>query len=387
MYYSARPARGKADLGGSAVAFVLLVWQGLEKEKGGHMDKAKRERFIGQLMDYVTGAALSGLVYIGDRVGLFKALAGAGPLSVDETARKAGLQERYVREWLSAMAAAGVVTYDADSERFTLPEEHVAVLADENSPSFLGGFFQSTPAMVTVAPRVADAFVNGGGVPFSDYGGDLIAGIDRGNRSQYQYHLVKRWLPAMPQVVACLETGGRAADVGCGSGYPSILMAQAFPRSRFYGFDVSEESLARARADAQKRGVADRVEFLRVSATALPETPKFDFISSFDAIHDMVDPRGAVRAIRRTLADEGTYLMAEVKAGDTLVENLNSMGALMYSMSTLHCLTVSLAYDGEGIGTLMGERKARELAEQAGFTRFRRLPIEHAFNVFYEIRP
>src|SRR5438132_1335939 len=142
-------------------------------------------------------------------------------------------------------------------------------------------------------------YVTGGGVPFSDYGSDLIAGIDRGNRSQYQYHLVKRWLPAMPQVVACLETGGRGADVGCGSGYPSILMAQAFPRSRFYGFDVSEESLARARADAQRRGVADRVEFLRVSATALPETPKFDFISSFDAIHDMVDPRGAVRAIRR----------------------------------------------------------------------------------------
>jgi len=164
-------------------------------------------------------------------------------------------------------------------------------------------------------------------------------------------------------------------------------MAQAFPRSRFYGFDVSEESLARARADAQKRGVADRVEFLRVSATDLPEPPKFDFITSFDAIHDMVDPRGAVRAIRRALADDGTYLMVEVKAGDTLAENLNPLGVMMYSMSTLHCLTVSLAYDGEGIGTLMGERKARELAEGAGFTRFRRLPIEHAFNVFYEIRP
>jgi SAM-dependent methyltransferase len=351
------------------------------------MDKAKRERFVKQVMDYVTGASLTGMIYIGDRVGLFKALAGAGPLSVTETARKAGLQERYVREWLSAMAAAGVVTYDADSERFTFPEEHAAILADENSPSFLGGFFQTAPAMLTVAPRVADAFAKGGGVPFSDYGGDLVAGIDRSNRAQFQYHLVKRWLPTIPEVIARLETGARVADVGCGSGYPSILMAQAFPRSRFYGFDVSEESLERARADARNKGVAERVEFQRVSATALPETPKFDFITSFDAIHDMVDPRGAVRAIRRALADDGTYMMMEVKGGETLTENLNPLGALMYSMSTLHCLTVSLAHGGEGIGTLMGERKARELAEEAGFTRFRRLPIEHAMNVFYEIRP
>lgn len=351
------------------------------------MDKAKRERFVKQVMDYVTGASLTGMIYIGDRVGLFKALAGAGPLSVTETARKAGLQERYVREWLSAMAAAGVVTYDADSERFTFPEEHAAILADENSPSFLGGFFQTAPAMLTVAPRVADAFAKGGGVPFSDYGGDLVAGIDRSNRAQFQYHLVKRWLPTIPEVIARLETGARVADVGCGSGYPSILMAQAFPRSRFYGFDVSEESLERARADARNKGVAERVEFQRVSATALPETPKFDFITSFDAIHDMVDPRGAVRAIRRALANDGTYMMMEVKGGETLTENLNPLGALMYSMSTLHCLTVSLAHGGEGIGTLMGERKARELAEEAGFTRFRRLPIEHAMNVFYEIRP
>lgn len=351
------------------------------------MDKAKRERFVKQVMDYVTGASLTGMIYIGDRVGLFKALAGAGPLSVTETARKAGLQERYVREWLSAMAAAGVVTYDADSERFTFPEEHAAILADENSPSFLGGFFQTAPAMLTVAPRVADAFAKGGGVPFSDYGGDLVAGIDRSNRAQFQYHLVKRWLPTIPEVSARLETGARVADVGCGSGYPSILMAQAFPRSRFYGFDVSEESLERARADARNKGVAERVEFQRVSATALPETPKFDFITSFDAIHDMVDPRGAVRAIRRALANDGTYMMMEVKGGETLTENLNPLGALMYSMSTLHCLTVSLAHGGEGIGTLMGERKARELAEEAGFTRFRRLPIEHAMNVFYEIRP
>src|SRR5215831_14288941 len=262
------------------------------------MDKAKREQFISQMMNYVTGAALSGMIYIGDRVGLFKALAGAGPLSVAEVAAKTGLQERYVREWLSAMAAAGIVEYDAGTERFTFPEEHAAVLADDNSPSFLAGFFQNTPAMVTVAPRVAEAFVKGGGVPFSECGPDVIAGIDRSNRAQYQYHLVKRWLSAMPQVVTRLQEGGCAADVGCGSGYPSILMAQAFPQSRFFGFDVSEESLERARADAQRKGVADRVEFQRASATALPNNPKFDVITSFDAIHDMVDPRGVLRSIR-----------------------------------------------------------------------------------------
>ncbi len=351
------------------------------------MDKAKREQFINQLMGYVSGAAVSGMIYIGDRVGLFKVMAGSGPLSVDETAAKAGLQERYVREWLSAMAAAGIVEYDATVEHFTLPEEHAATLADENSPSFLAGFFQNTPAMITVAPRVADAFVKGGGVPFSEYGPDLIAGIDRGNRSQYQFHLVKRWLPTMPQVVARLQEGGCAADVGCGSGYPSILMAQAFPNSRFYGFDVSEESLARARANAQQKGVGDRVEFQRVSATALPDSPKFDVITSFDAIHDMVDPRGALRSIRRALADDGAYFMVEPKAGDTLAENLGPMGAMMYSISTLHCMTVSLAHGGEGIGTAISPSKIRELAEQAGFTRVRRLPIEHLAQAFYEIRP
>ncbi|MGE0680588.1 MAG: methyltransferase domain-containing protein [Candidatus Binatia bacterium] len=351
------------------------------------MDKAKREQFINQLMGYVTGAALSGMIYIGDRVGLFKAMAGAGPLSVAELAAKTGLQERYVREWLSAMAAAGIVEYDAAAERFTFPEEHAAALADENSPSFLAGFFQNTPAMVTVAPRVAEAFVKGGGVPFSEYGPDLVAGIDRSNRTQYQFHLVKRWLPAMPQVIARLQEGGCAADVGCGSGYPSILMAQAFPRSRFYGFDVSEESLGRARADAQQKGVADRVEFSRVSAPELPDNLKFDVITSFDTIHDMVDPRGALRAIRRALTDEGTYFMVEPKAGDTLAENMGPMGAMMYSFSTLHCLTVSLAHGGEGIGTAIGERIVREMAENAGFTRFRRLPIEHLAQAFYEIRP
>jgi ubiquinone/menaquinone biosynthesis C-methylase UbiE len=351
------------------------------------VDKAKREQFINQAMGYVTGAALSGMIYIGDRVGLFKTMTNAGPLSMDEIAAKSELQPRYVREWLSAMAAAGIVEYDPAVERFTFPEEHAAVLADENSPSFLAGFFQNTPAMVTVAPRIAEAFVKGGGVPFSEYGPDLVAGIDRSNRAQYQHHLVKRWLAAMPDVVTRLETGARAADIGCGSGYPSILMAQAFPRSRFYGFDVSPESLERARVDAQRRGVADRVEFQRVSATALPDDPKFDVITSFDAIHDMVDPRGALRAIRRSLADDGTYFMVEPKAGDTLAENLGPMGAMMYSMSTLHCMTVSLAHGGEGIGTAISPSKVRELAEQAGFTRVRRLPIEHLAQAFYEIRP
>jgi ubiquinone/menaquinone biosynthesis C-methylase UbiE len=350
------------------------------------MDKAKREQFINQLMGYVSSSAVTAMIYIGDRVGLFKTMAGAGPLSVAETAAKSGLQERYVREWLSAMAAAGIVEYDAATERFTFPEEHAATLADENSPSFLAGFFQNTPAMIAVAPRVAEAFVKGGGVPFSEFGPDVIAGIDRSNRSQYQFHLVKRWLPTMPEVMAQLQAGARVADVGCGSGYPSVIMAQAFPNSRFCGFDVSEESLARARANAQDKGVSDRVEFRRVSATELPSDTKFDFITSFDAIHDMVDPRGVLRSIRSALADDGAYFMVEPKAGETLADNLGPMGAMMYSISTLHCMTVSLAHGGEGIGTAISPSKIRELAEQAGFTKVKRLPIEHLAQAFYEIR-
>ncbi|MGE0385363.1 MAG: cyclopropane-fatty-acyl-phospholipid synthase family protein [Gammaproteobacteria bacterium] len=351
------------------------------------MDKARREQFINRILGHATGAALSGMIYIGDRVGLFKALWRAGPLTSADLAARTGLQERYVREWLSAMAAAEIVEYDPAAETFCFPEEHAAVLADDDSPSLLAGLFQNMPAMLSIAPRVADAFVSGGGVPFSEFGPDMIAGIDRSNRTQYRYHLVKRWLAAMPQVVQSLREGAVAADVGCGSGYPSILMAQAFPNSRFHGFDLSEQSLARARTDAQAQGVADRVQFRCVAATDIPREPKFDVVTSFDAIHDMVDPRGVLRAIRAALKDDGTYFMVEPRAGDTLADNLGQTGAMMYATSTLHCMTVSLAHGGEGIGTAIGPGKVRELADEAGFTRVRQLPIEHPAQAFYELRP
>jgi SAM-dependent methyltransferase len=350
------------------------------------MDTAKVEQLATRLMADLGATALTGLLYIGDKVGLFKAMVGAGPLTVAEVAAKSGLQARYVREWLSAMAAGQYIDYDPHTERFTLPDEHAAVLADETSLTFMGGFFQVMVPVLSQAPQVAKAFREGGGVPYSAYGSDLIEGISRNRRVPYFRQLAQEWIPAMPEVLTRLQEGGTAADIGCGCGYAVIAMAKAFPHSRFYGYDLNQESLAIAREHAAAEGAADRTVFAYVSANALPAEPRFDFITSFDSIHDMADPRGALRSIRQALAPGGTYMMMEIAAGDTLADNLNMRGRFFYSVSTLHCLTVSLAHNGEGIGTVMGEAKARELAAEAGFTHFRRLPIDHKINVFYEMK-
>jgi SAM-dependent methyltransferase len=348
------------------------------------LEKAKQvaQTVVGDVATVVHGA----LCYIGDRMGLFKAMMNAGPLTYDALAAKAGLSPRYVKEWLGAMAAAHYVEYDAAGDAYLLTPEYAAALADEDSPFFIGSYFQMAQAAVTVAPKVADAFKTGKGVTQAEYPVSFFEAAERNSRTRYLHKLLRKWIPAMPQVVEQLQTGGLGADVGCGGGRAAIMIAQAFPKARLIGYDIHAESIERARRNAQAAGVSDRVSFEVSDGSRLPER-KFDFVSTFDVVHDAVDPAGLMSAIRRALKDNGTYLVQEVNVSHEVKDNIRPMGKMVYSVSTLYCMTTSLANGGAGIGVAMGEPKARELATQAGFSRFTRLPIKDDFAVLYELRP
>jgi SAM-dependent methyltransferase len=348
------------------------------------LEKAKQvaQTVIGDVATTVHGA----LCYIGDRMGLFKAMMNAGPLTVDALAAKAGLNARYVKEWLGAMAAAHYVEYDAVSDTYLFTPEYAAALADEDSPFFIASYFQMAQAAVSIAPKVADAFKSGKGVTQAEYPAGFFESAERNSRTRYVHKLLRKWIPAMPQVVDLLKAGGLGADVGCGGGRAAIMIAQAFPKARFVGYDIHAESIDRARRNAQDAGLADRVSFEVADGSRLP-VRKFDFISTFDVVHDAVDPAGLMSAIRRALKDDGTYLVQEVNVSNEVKDNIRPLGKMIYSVSTLYCMTTSLANGGAGIGTAMGEAKARELAAQAGFTRFTRLPVKDDFAVLYELRP
>jgi SAM-dependent methyltransferase len=350
------------------------------------MDKGRVQQFMTKVIADVGATVAAGLVFIGDRVGLFRAMAGAGPLRLDEVVAKTGLQTRYVEEWLGGMVAAGYLTYDPQTWTYTLPDEHAHFLASEGSDHFLGGLFRGMPRLLGTAPRVARAFEQGGGVPFQDYGDELPEIIDHMNRGQYEHRLVQSWLPTMPEVVERLRQGGSALDIGCGTGTVPLLLAQAFPQARVAGIDIDQRSIDIARERARDAGLSDRVTFILSSAKWLPEALHYDFISSFDCVHDLVDPLGTLKRIRSILAPGGTYLMVEPQVADRLEDNVNSIAAMMYGFSVLHCLTQSLAHDGAGLGACWGETRARELAREAGFAHFERLDIRNPMQSFYAIK-
>ncbi len=350
------------------------------------MDRAAVRAFIERFMGMVTGAGTLGIVGVADRTGLFAQMAGQGPMTLETIVEKTGLQERYVREIVSALAAAEILLYDAYGQTFELPDEHAACLADETSPYFICGWTQIVPSILGVIPRVADAAREGGGVPYADFGREMAEGIARSNGPGTRILLTRKWLPSMPQVVEALEKGIRVADVGCGSGTAAITLAKGYPKCTVIGYDLDGPSIEAARAQAEAAGVAG-VRFEKVAAESIPTDSPFDFVMSFDTIHDMVNPRAALRRIREALTSDGTYLMVEPASGNSLEENLHPGGALQYAISTLHCLTISLAHGGEGIGTAFAPSHAEELCRESGFTRFRRLDIENPFNAFYEVRP
>jgi SAM-dependent methyltransferase len=349
------------------------------------LDWDKVKAFAG-LMTNDLGAALQGaLSYIGDRLGIFQSMAAAGAVTSTELAARTGLNERYLREWLGAMTAAKYIEYDPATARYSMPREHAMVLADETSPFFMGGFMQMVVPEVAMAPKLLESFRSGRGVPQSQYPPEVFEAIERSSAPMYRHSLLRKWLPAMPQVVECLNNGGDALDVGCGSGRAAIAMATAFPKAHVDGYDAHPGSIERARSNANAAGVAERVRFEVVDCTSLPVN-RFDFISVFDVVHDSVNPVGLLSSIHGALKPEGTCLMVEVNASNRVEDNINPMGRMMYAASTLYCMTVSLAHDGAGLGALMGEPKAHDLAREAGFTRFQRLPVKDAFSALYELR-
>jgi 2-polyprenyl-3-methyl-5-hydroxy-6-metoxy-1,4-benzoquinol methylase len=349
------------------------------------LDEQKLEAFIERVVLDVGTAMRGGLMYIGDRLGIFAALAKSGSVTTAELASATGLNERYLREWLGAMVTAEYVEHDSANDTYLLPPEHALPLADEEFPLFTGGLLQMIMPTVAIAPQVAEAFKTGGGVTQDQYLPDMYEAIERLTAPWYKHQLVQRWIPALPGVEAKLTAGGSACDVGCGSGRAAITIAKAFATAEVHGYDVHAGSIERARAGAETEGVADQVTFTVGDGGELPEG-QFDLLSTFDVVHDSVDPVGLMRAIRKSLRADGTYLMLEMNASGDVEENRNPLGRFLYNVSTLYCMTTSLAHGGAGIGACMGEHKARELAYAAGFTHFRKLPIEEPFSVLYELK-
>jgi SAM-dependent methyltransferase len=350
------------------------------------IDGEKLEQFVFRAVDEVGATLNSALVVMGDKLGLYKALAGAGPLTPMELARRTGVAERYVQEWLNAQAAGGYVEYDGATGTYTLPPEHAIALADESSPAFLPGFFQVALGSVIDSPRVTEDARSGDGVGWHEHNHDVFDGIERFFRPGYNANVVPSWLPALDGVVEKLERGASVADIGCGHGSSTILMAQAFPKSTFFGSDIHEGSIETARKRAEEAGVADRVTF-EASPASSYSGGKYDLVTTFDALHDMGDPVGAARHVRATLADDGTWMIVEPMAGDRVEDNLNPVGRAYYGFSTFLCTPGSLSQEvGLALGAQAGPERIKDVVSAGGFTQFR-IAAETPFNLVYEARP
>jgi SAM-dependent methyltransferase len=350
------------------------------------IDEKKLEAFMGQAFSDL-GAAISGLmVYIGDELGLYKAMAGAGQLTSAQVAERTGCDERYVREWLNNQAAGGYVTYDPSTPAYELPDEQAMALADDDSPMFLPGGFAGICAAWVGAPKYIEAFRTGKGVGWHEQDTRLFRGTERFFRPGYKAHLVEEWIPALDGVDDKLRAGAKVADIGCGHGASTVLLAQSYPTSTFVGFDYHASSVDTARTRAAESGVADRVSFQVASAKDYPGSG-YDLIAFFDCLHDMGDPEGALRHTRTAIADDGTVLLVEPFAGDRIEDNLNPVGRAFYGFSTAICTMASKAQEvGLALGAQAGEARWRDIFDSTGFTRFRRA-TDTPFNLILEARP
>jgi 2-polyprenyl-3-methyl-5-hydroxy-6-metoxy-1,4-benzoquinol methylase len=350
------------------------------------VDGDKLMQFVFRAVDEVGATLNSALVVMGDKLGLYRALADSGPLTPSALAERTGTAERYVREWLNAQAAGGYVAYDPESGRYTLPPEQAVAFTDETSPAYLPGFFQIALGSVLDSPRITEAARSGEGIAWGDHVHDVHEGCERFFRPGYNAHLVAEWLPALDGVVEKLGHGAAVADVGCGHGASTILMAQAFPQSSFAGYDYHSGSIETARARAEEAGVGDRIRFEAAPAAGY-RGEGYDLVTMFDCLHDMGDPVGAARHVRSTLAADGTWMIVEPNAGDRVEDNLNPVGRAYYAFSTLLCTPASLSQEvGLALGAQAGEARIRDVVTAAGFTRFRRV-AETPFNLVFEARP
>jgi SAM-dependent methyltransferase len=350
------------------------------------IDETVLNAFIERAVAELSASFSAPLILVGDRLGLYKAMAGAGPLTPVQLAESTGTTERYVREWLCNQAACSYVTYEPTSGTFTLTDEAAFCLADEDSPVFLPGAYQLMSAMMHDEPQISAAFRTGAGVGWHEHYEELYQGTERFFRPGYNANLVSAWLPALDGVVEKLAAGALVADVGCGHGASTIILAQSFPTSRFVGFDYHAASIETARKRATEAGVADRVTFEIASAADYPGSG-YDLVGFFDSLHDMGDPGAAASHVLESLRPDGTFLLVEPYAGDRIEDNLNPVGRLFYAGSTMLCTPASLAQEGQAaLGAQAGEARLRDVALAAGFTRFR-LATETPFNLIFEARP
>jgi methyltransferase family protein/winged helix-turn-helix protein len=353
------------------------------------VDLDRLKAYAKHVFDALAGAMTSAMIHLGDRLGLYRALAGAGAVTSAELAAKTGLHERWVREWLCQQGAAGVLEYRGEG-RFALSVEGEAVLANEDSPAFGAGFFAHLPQTFGVLERLPEAFRTGLGLPYDAFGPDGAAGIERGFAPWFRTMLVPLALPRLDGVAERLAAGALAADVGCGAGVAVLEMAKAFPRSEFHGWDVSRHALERAEANRGEAGLTNAV-FHDAALDPLPADARFALVTTFDCLHDMTDPAAVVRRIRSAIQPDGTWLVCDIKARASYEENVqkNPMAALMYGTSVITCLSSALSEpNGTGLGTLGLPAEAVErMARDAGFTRFAPLDLGHPVNAFYVVRP
>jgi SAM-dependent methyltransferase len=347
------------------------------------VDPHRLEQFMHRSVADLGAAASAALVLIGDRLGLYRELAQA-PATPLELSRRTGTNERYLREWLANQAAGGYVTLDPESGRYRLEPEQAMALAQEDSPVFLPGAFQILEAMWRAEPRILENFRTGEGLAWTEQDRSLFEGTERFFRPGYMAHLAKEWIPSLDGVERRLREGARVADVGCGHGASTVIMAQAFPRSTFTGYDFHPASIETARRRASAAGVASRVSFEVAPASAFPGHD-LDLVTHFDCLHDLPDPVGAARRAREALAPDGTWMIVEPFAGDRVEENLNPVGRLFYAASTMVCVPNALAFNGSALGAQAGEARIADVAREAGFTRFRRA-TQTPFNLVFEAR-
>jgi len=349
------------------------------------IDMNKLNAFIGQFVGDLGASVHAGMVVIGERLGLYKALA-EGPVTAAELAKKTKTDERYLREMLASQAAGGYVSYDEKTSKFSLSKEQAFTLADENSPAYLPGAFQLALGSLAAVPRIIESFRSGAGMGWHEHADDVFHGCEKFFRPGYAANLVTSWIPSLEGVQAKLERGATVADVGCGKGASTILLAKAYPKSRFHGFDYHPGSIEAARESARREGVADRVSFDVAKAKEFPGNGYY-FVAVFDCLHDMGDPVGAAAHVRQSLAKDGTWMIVEPFANDELKNNLNPVGRVYYSFSTLLCTPCSRSQEvGLCLGAQAGEARIREVVTKGGFGRFRRA-TETPFNIVYEARP
>jgi 2-polyprenyl-3-methyl-5-hydroxy-6-metoxy-1,4-benzoquinol methylase len=346
----------------------------------------KLNDFLGKAIVDFGATFHAALIGIGDKLGLYKALAAGGPQTPAQLAKRTGTAERYIREWLSAQAAGGYVTYDPPSGTFHLSEEQAFALADENSPAFLPGAFQVALASTKAEDQITKRFKTGKGMGWHEHDPELFVGTERFFRPGYAANLVATWIPALEGVESKLKKGARVADVGCGLGASTILMAKSYPKSEFTGYDYHDKSIKTAKQRAKEAGVGDRIKFEVAKAKNYPGKG-YDFVTFFDCLHDMGDPAGASKHVRKSLKSDGTWMIVEPAAGDKLEDNLHPIGRAFYGASTLLCTPASLSQEvGAALGAQAGEKRLREVVTSGGFKHFRRA-TQTPFNLIFEARP